>query len=85
MLNCKETTKLISESLDRKLSLWQKLNLRLHLTMCSICSGFRKSMVHLQQETRSCTREHLEESVNPQVKLPDDAREKMKQLLKTHR
>ena len=34
MLNCKETTRFISEGLDHRLSLWQRINLRLHVMMC---------------------------------------------------
>ena len=37
-LNCKEATRLISEGLDRKLSLVQRTALRLHLVVCDACT-----------------------------------------------
>jgi len=44
MLNCKETARLISEGLDRKLPLWQRVNLWMHLAMCGACSAYRRQI-----------------------------------------
>ena len=52
MLNCKETTHLISMGLDRKLSLRQRMNLRLHLLMCSACSAYQKQINMLNRLIR---------------------------------
>jgi len=38
MLTCKEAGRLISEGLDRKLSLPQRAALRLHLAFCDACT-----------------------------------------------
>ena len=38
MLNCKEVSSLLSDRLDRKLTLMERVNLRLHLAMCAACS-----------------------------------------------
>ena len=37
-LTCKEATGLISQALDRQLSRWERLILRLHLLICDACS-----------------------------------------------
>jgi len=42
-LTCKEAGRLISERLDRKLSLPQRTALRLHLAICDACTR-----IHLQ-------------------------------------
>jgi len=42
-LTCKEAGRLISEGLDRKLSLPQRIALRLHLAICDACTR-----IHLQ-------------------------------------
>lgn len=52
MLTCKETARLVSEGLDRKLSLWQRMNLRLHLTMCGACSSYRRQVETLNRIVR---------------------------------
>lgn len=49
MLNCRETTQLVSESQDRPLNLKEKLQLRLHLWMCVGCRNFQRS-VHLLRD-----------------------------------
>lgn len=53
MLNCHEATRLISESQDRKLSLLEKMPLRLHLLMCSGCKNFSKQLPFLSQAMRA--------------------------------
>ena len=52
MLTCKETARLVSEGLDRKLSLWQRMNLRLHLMMCGACSAYRRQVESLNRIVR---------------------------------
>jgi hypothetical protein len=37
-LSCKQASRLISQGLDRELSAWQRLSLRLHLTLCDACT-----------------------------------------------
>ena len=43
MLNCKETTELISLSCEQKLNFKQQLQLKIHLMMCSKCRGFERN------------------------------------------
>lgn len=83
MLNCKEVSKLVSESLDRKLSMWQRMNLWMHLGMCGFCSRFRKDMIHLHEETQQHAVEIEQDSADADVKLSDDSRDRMKRLLQS--
>lgn len=57
MLSCKEAAALISESLDRKLPLGQRMALRLHLLMCRFCSRYRAQLLTL----RAAIRRYMEE------------------------
>jgi len=52
MLNCKEATELMSQRLDRELSMPRKLSLRLHIMMCSGCRNFSRQMDFLRQVSR---------------------------------
>ncbi|MBW8068205.1 MAG: zf-HC2 domain-containing protein [Ferrovum sp.] len=52
MLNCKQATELMSQRLDRDLSIPQKLSLRLHLMMCVGCRNFGRQMDFLRQVSR---------------------------------
>lgn len=52
MLTCKETARLVSERLDRKLTAWQRINLRMHLMMCGACSAYRRQIETLNRVIR---------------------------------
>jgi hypothetical protein len=44
MLSCKEAARLISEGRDRPLTFGQRLGLRLHLLMCTLCRGYKQNL-----------------------------------------
>ena len=49
ILSCKEATQLVSQGLDRRLGLAERVALRLHLAICNGCSNFRKQVVFLRK------------------------------------
>ena len=49
MLTCKEASRLASQGLDRKLGVWDRLRLRLHLAICDACSAFTRQMAFLRR------------------------------------
>lgn len=59
MLSCKEATQLISQGMDRHLTLAERLGLRLHLL---ICRGCRATEAHLRflRNASSAWRQHHE-------------------------
>jgi len=44
MLSCREVSKLLSEGRERRLGLWERISLKLHLMMCGGCNNFRKQL-----------------------------------------
>jgi hypothetical protein len=52
VLNCKETTHLLSEEQDRKLTVSERLQLQMHLAFCKGCTNFRKQMQFLRNACR---------------------------------
>lgn len=44
MLNCKQASKLVSQSLDRPLSWTERWQLKLHLSICNACRRFAKQL-----------------------------------------
>ena len=49
MLSCQEATQLVSQGLDRRLALRERVALRLHLLICDGCTEFRKQAAFLQK------------------------------------
>lgn len=48
MLTCKEAAILLSDSLDMKLPLRQRVSLRIHLLMCKLCPRFERQLRFLK-------------------------------------
>jgi putative zinc finger protein len=47
-LSCKEASKLISEGMDRRLSVTERIALRLHLGICAACTRFTSQVQFLR-------------------------------------
>lgn len=53
MLNCKEMTKVISQSLDGKISFSRRMEMWMHVAMCGLCRRFRGNALALSKLVRS--------------------------------
>lgn len=62
MLNCRETTQLISKSLDRHLTWRERFAVNLHLVICKYCKRFRQQLMVIQialnRTTKSIETDH---------------------------
>ncbi len=76
MYSCKEVTQMVSESLDHKLPLIQRIGIRVHLLMCRFCSRYRKQLLILREAMR--LQERYIEDTKPLMTLPTEARERIK-------
>lgn len=79
MLTCKEVSILVSESLEHNLPLRRRMAVRMHLMMCSMCRTYRNQMLQLRVILKSAAKP---DAPVEQV-LPDDARQRIKQVLKS--
>jgi hypothetical protein len=84
MLSCRETTQLISESMERKLPLRRRMAVAIHLLMCRFCSRYLKQLRFMEKAV-----EHLvdtEKEGNPpettDTCLSPEARERIKLSLR---
>lgn len=80
---CKEIVKLITASLDGKLSVWKTFIMKLHLFTCPPCQNFLSQLKFLR-----CALPIHDEKIadeNSSVKLSDEARERLKNKLKSAR
>ncbi len=79
MGNCKTVTRMVSESLDRKLPLHQRMGIRIHLLMCKVCSRYRKQLLILREVMR--LQEKYVEDTKPSPTLRPEARERIRRFL----
>ncbi|CAN0624370.1 zf-HC2 domain-containing protein [Burkholderia multivorans] len=50
--NCKDVTRLLSDALDRVLTVNERLRVRVHLPACSGCRQYRKQIALLREAAR---------------------------------
>ena len=48
-LSCKEASRLLSQSMDRELTLGEHARLRVHLALCDACRNFNRQLKQLRQ------------------------------------
>lgn len=78
MLRCREVAQLVSESMDRSLSLRQRWQVWLHLAMCRLCAGFARQLRLLRRAAREHPQRLLGESTDSPPALSSPARERIK-------
>ncbi|MDD2845062.1 MAG: zf-HC2 domain-containing protein [Rhodoferax sp.] len=52
-MNCRQATRLISESQDRPLSLPERMTLKMHVMMCTGCKNFSLQIPFLSQAMKA--------------------------------
>ncbi|MDZ4783284.1 MAG: zf-HC2 domain-containing protein [Planctomycetia bacterium] len=82
MLSCKQATQLISEALDRKLSLGQRVGLRFHVMMCSACRAYRRQLVVLNDLFSQYFSSERGQSGGRGVSLPEESRQRIKRAIR---
>jgi hypothetical protein len=80
MFNCSEVTRLVSESLDRKLPLSQRMGIRIHLLMCNLCPEAKKQMLFIREAMRRFSVENV--TPEPDRFLSPEARDRIKLALR---
>ena len=78
---CKELTFWMSESLEQKLSLRQKMVLKLHYLICVWCKRYNEQIHALRDISRSYAAEDSRLSEASSTTLSPEARERLKQAL----
>jgi len=48
IISCKDASRLVSQREEATLSAWQRLVLRLHLSVCAACSRFERQVAFLR-------------------------------------
>ncbi len=81
---CKQTVKVISESMERRLSLRERITVKLHLWICLWCVWYLEQLQLMRDTIRSKAAQepNLESSSLPP--LSSEARERMKLSLSQH-
>ncbi len=77
IFSCKKITRMISESMDRKLPLYKRMGIRFHLMMCALCRRYQQQLLFI----RSVLRRNGGTDETSDQSLPADARERIEKKL----
>ncbi len=76
--SCEVISKKISESMDRDLSCWERLQIRFHTLGCKFCERYRNQLLSIRKMLIK-----IDEKTSEEV-LPDEIKMKMKSAIKEH-
>ncbi|NWF38608.1 zf-HC2 domain-containing protein [Mariprofundus sp. NF] len=69
---CKHVSRLASDSIERKLSLWERFRFHLHLAMCRNCRNFDQALELMHQAT-----ELMRKTRYGKIELTDTQRDRL--------
>ncbi len=78
MLSCKKASQIISQSLERKLTIGERFNLKLHLLVCKYCKHFSQQ-IHSISVALKLTARTIEN--DDTVKMPSSAKQRITDLI----
>jgi Putative zinc-finger len=81
MLNCKQTSQLISQSLDRKLTLRERFALQLHLMLCKYCKRFSQQVQIMRVSVMALFNSVEKDDT---ITMPSSAKERISNVLQNH-
>jgi hypothetical protein len=83
MLNCKDVTQLISQSMDTSLPIGKRIGVRIHLLMCRFCSRYEKQLLLIRETMRRLVAaEETSEGPSPET-LSEETRERIRRSFRT--
>ena len=80
--SCKELVPLMSQSLERPLTLRERVTLKVHLWACMWCVFYLEQLRMMREVLRTRGAEAADETESSSTSLSDEARERLKLALK---
>jgi hypothetical protein len=81
MFSCKDVSLKVSESLDHRLPMFQRLMIRMHLLMCRYCARFHRQILLVREMARYT--QPMANTFDTSHTLSPDAQARLKQTLKS--
>lgn len=78
---CQQTVETISQSMERKLTMRERINLKIHLWICAWCQWYFEHLQIIRETARAKGAESLDLSSDSGPALSSEARERIKQKL----
>ena len=82
MLSCKDTTRLISRSMDASLPVAERIRLRLHILICTGCARYERQLLLIRGILRRPDAAWALSEVRAGETLSEEARERIRKSLR---
>lgn len=78
-MTCKDTSPLISEMMDHRVSFVKRLKIRIHLALCGVCLYYKEQLETIRALSKNLGREDF--SVKNDATLPQESKDKIKKMI----
>jgi glutaredoxin len=78
MLSCKQASQIISQSLDRPLTMRERFALKLHLLICKYCKRFSQQLHNISVALKLMTSDIENDNT---IKMPSNAKQRITDLI----
>ena len=78
-LTCQDTSPLISEMMDHRVSFIKRLKIKIHLSLCEVCLYYKKQLEIIRGLSKNLGREDF--PVNTDENLPPESKQKIKRMI----
>jgi flagellar biosynthesis protein FlhB len=82
MLNCKETSRLASESMDRSLPLKSRIFMKMHVLICRFCQRYFSQITFIREALRLADDEVKIETKSSSIQLSPEMKERIRERLR---
>lgn len=80
MLNCKQTSQLVSQSLDRRLTLQERFAVKVHLWICKYCRRFSRQLMAMRVGLQRMTQSVEDDTT---VHMPSESKARIAKVLES--
>lgn len=77
--NCKDTTQLVSEQMDHRVSIFKQFKIKFHLLLCEFCRHYKEQLKAIRGVAKGLKKDELD--IDEDSRLDSSAKERMKNLL----
>jgi len=78
---CQQTVEKISQSMDRELTLRERINLKLHVWICAWCQWYMEQLNTIREAARAKGADSPDLDATPTPALSNEARERIRRKL----
>ncbi len=81
-LTCHDTSPLISEMMDHKVSFFKRLKIKIHLAMCGVCLYYKEQLELIRDLSKNLGREDF--PVNANETLSQESKQKIEKMIRAN-